>query len=115
MKYERLTDTKGIGIGLKDSNEVNIPNYINILARLAFLEDKIENGTLVELPCKKGDYVYEVCEKFIFEIKIDTLDFENNRISVNGGESMTLDELKQNNVFFTLEEAKAKLKELRGE
>lgn len=30
------------------------------LYRLAELEDKIENGTLVELPCKVGDEVYEV-------------------------------------------------------
>lgn len=29
-----------------------------ILHRLAELEDKIENGTLIELPCKVGDTVY---------------------------------------------------------
>lgn len=31
-----------------------------IIHRLAELEDKIENGTLVELPCKVGDTIYEV-------------------------------------------------------
>lgn len=31
-----------------------------ILERLAELEDKIEDGTLVELPCKVGDTIYEV-------------------------------------------------------
>lgn len=29
-----------------------------VLERLAELEDKIENGTLIELPCKVGDTVY---------------------------------------------------------
>ena len=29
-----------------------------ILHRLAELEDKIENGTLIEVPCKVGDTVY---------------------------------------------------------
>ena len=32
----------------------------NALVRLAELEDKIENGRLVELPCKVGDTVYGV-------------------------------------------------------
>lgn len=31
--------------------------------RLAELEDKIENGTLIELPCKVGDTVYRVYEE----------------------------------------------------
>ncbi len=30
--------------------------------RLAYLEDKIENGTLIELPCKVGDTVYALRE-----------------------------------------------------
>lgn len=32
----------------------------NALVRLAELEDKIQNGTLIELPCKVGDMVYEI-------------------------------------------------------
>ena len=32
----------------------------NALVRLAELEDKINNGTLIELPCKVGDTVYYV-------------------------------------------------------
>ena len=31
-----------------------------MIRRLAELEDKIENGILMELPCKVGDVVYEV-------------------------------------------------------
>ena len=32
----------------------------NALVRLAELEDKINNGTLIELPCKVGDTVYYI-------------------------------------------------------
>ena len=35
----------------------------NALVRLADLEDKIENGMLIELPCKVGDTVYRVYEE----------------------------------------------------
>lgn len=35
----------------------------NALVRLAELEDKIENGMLIELPCKVGDTVYRVYEE----------------------------------------------------
>lgn len=34
----------------------------DIIDRLAELEDKIENGTLVELPCKIGTKIYIVGE-----------------------------------------------------
>lgn len=62
--YKRLTERyvaeegdffeKGTRFTLK-----NAPDE-EILERLAELEDKIENGTLVELPCKVGDTIYEV-------------------------------------------------------
>lgn len=55
MDYHRFTE--------------RIDNYIKLntdspyadkmaIERLAELEDKIEDGTLVELPCKVGDKVY---------------------------------------------------------
>ena len=48
-----------------------------ILHRLAELEDKIENGTLVELPCKVGDVMYEVIEGIpIQEWKIESICFD---------------------------------------
>lgn len=34
--------------------------YSMAVKRLGELEDKIENGTLVELPCKVGDVMYEI-------------------------------------------------------
>lgn len=45
--------------------------------RLVELEDKIENGTLIELPCKVGDVMYEVIEGIpIQEWKIESICFD---------------------------------------
>lgn len=54
MKYERLTEIIGSRIKIKAKDQ-HISRAIN---RLVDLEDKIENGTLIELPCKVGDTVY---------------------------------------------------------
>ena len=54
MKYERLTD--------KDWHKEKFYGHSDcertILKRLWNLENKIEQGTLIELPCKVGDTVY---------------------------------------------------------
>ena len=52
--------------------------------RLAELEDKIENGTLIELPCKVGDKVY-IPYKFrnkngVFETTIEEIRIEEKHI-----------------------------------
>ena len=53
IEYQRLTKREGKEVkALEWDGEV--------LHRLADLEDKIENGMLVELPCKAGDTIYEV-------------------------------------------------------
>ena len=50
--------------------------YSMAVKRLGELEDKIENGTLVELPCKAGDVMYEVIEGMpIQEWKIESICF----------------------------------------
>ena len=76
MEYKRLTKRK------KDSSIVL--NYFShdfapsdfIAHRLAEFEDKIENGTFVELPCKVGDVLYEVVEGIpIQEWKIESICF----------------------------------------
>lgn len=51
MSYERLTDKNW---------KRRAYQFDDIYKRLAELEDKIENGTLAELPCKVGDTVYEI-------------------------------------------------------
>lgn len=90
MKYERLT---------KQNQEPktifcfsgSIEDF-RIYKRLQELEDKIEQGTLIELPCKVGDAVYWVWEEFtngkqklsIEEWKIEVIRIEENEWSVKG-------------------------------
>lgn len=56
MSYKRLTKYE-MSKGVKC---VKYWQYSQeqIAERLALLEDKIENGTLIELPCKVGDTIY---------------------------------------------------------
>ena len=48
-----------------------------LLDRLAELEDEIEDGTLVKLPCKVGDTIYEVFKNykppFIQQTKVEKI------------------------------------------
>ena len=73
MEYKRLTDRDVTKVcfdtwelcGLDDvcKRDCRKPEPCKIpqmILRLAELEDKIEAGTLVELPCKVGDVMYEV-------------------------------------------------------
>lgn len=63
MKYERITKPcKRLKTGLLD----NYTGYVNgeYMNRLQELEDKLENGTLIELPCKVGDYIFIIEKTF---------------------------------------------------
>ena len=93
--------------------------------RLAELEDKIENGTLIELPCKVGDTVF-----FVYETDNDEMFIDKGLI-----ESFSYDEagvwfrvIYENlssywhtalsigdTVFLTEAEAEQRLKELKDE
>ena len=63
MKYERLTIRETFGMPLcvhqvdNDCSRLNCNGCPTIIDRLAELEDKIEAGILIELPCKVGDEV----------------------------------------------------------
>ena len=46
------------------------PNFRLIYNRLSVLEDKMENGGVIELPCKLGDKVYKVVDDFIVEYMV---------------------------------------------
>ena len=81
MEYQRLTKRNCAGyiVPVKPITS----GYSNIQAaeeelldRLGELEDKIENGTLVELPCKVGDVMYEVIgDAYIDEWEIESICF----------------------------------------
>lgn len=108
-----------------DSDVLNI-----VIKYLAELEDKIENGTLIELPCKVWDKVYMPWE-FYGECGIAILSVEEIEISrqsiFTNLKSDDLDFLRKYNhgafyfdevgkkVFLTKPEAEAKLKELQGD
>ena len=94
----------------------------NAFNRLAKLEDKIENGTLIELPCKVGDKIWYISMlwrdgKFMGEI----YDANVSGFYVSDGLIQIEDDIIYHyhnygeEVFLTREEAEAKLKELQNE
>ena len=113
----------------------------NALVRLAELEDKIENGTLVELPCKAGDTVYVnedtwkdgiffnhtyIERKFFVIGKVTSVRITKNQIliRIKSNYQNNLYRYKTSNypisafgktIFLTKAEAEARLKELQEE
>lgn len=100
--------------------------------RLKMFEDKLENGALIELPCKVGDTVYHYCKEicailpyFIERIVID-YDVENRNgywtfecmcsedDELIDAIDFTTDEIGKT-VFLSKSEAEQKLKELQND
>lgn len=129
MSYKRLTK-------YSETNEDYITPYCDtqncngvcrdcdyeqvIVNRLAKLENKIENGTLIELPCKVGDKIYFETWEDNGSTSIGVkghkvASFEINAI-INGKYGKTYIPLKAVgiDVFLTKAEAEKKLEELRG-
>ena len=107
MKYERVTRKDGV-IWEEDYTLTDLHN------RLFDLENAIEAGTLIELPCKVGDTVWWLLNKkdIVKDIcKSIALRTNNNEIRwcINGAM------LDDTTIFLTKAEAEARLKELRGE
>jgi hypothetical protein len=95
-----------------------------ILNRLAELEDKIEKGTLIELPCKVGDTVYVFDSDKNGETKISEEIVKDYSIDSNGFSVLVQEReytyfLSKGGLgvdwFLTKAEAEAKLKELQNE
>ncbi len=101
MKYERLT------VRTVHGEVQQLTTRADILERLAELEDKIESGEMLKLPCKEGTEVYLI-EK----------DFDGWKHYLEWNKvPFSLEMLAQwgNYVFATEEEAEARLKEIQGE
>ena len=126
-EYKRLTERRGSLVIDKCGNCPNVNNpqgctdkkcYEIMKNRLVELEDKIENRTLIDLPCKVGDTVWWVngyrTVPRIEEYKILALTIaKDNKIYLRveyGHFTFEVDEL-----CFTKEQAEAKLKELQEE
>lgn len=84
--------------------------------RLAELEDMIEQGLLVKLPCKVGDMVYRVLQSpdFVYGWELDTFIIQSDGI-IAFDKSSTI--IKPSDwgetVFLTKAEAEARLAELK--
>lgn len=114
MSYERLTERQDDGTVkyLGGHNDTLATAYEKLKYRLAKLEDKIESGTLVELPCKVGDVFYYLKDYRVVAIEIAEISYNGRSFGVydKGGYWY-----HQREMYFTKEAAEAKLKELRGE
>ena len=118
MKYERLTERTVNGTAVIDGAKER-----EALSRLAELEDKIEQRTMIELPCKVGDTVYwlfatniqqEIYECYVTEFIYNNkgLDICLSKKCLNGYAYFTLKDIGKT-VFLTREEAEKRLKELQ--
>lgn len=125
MEYKRLTKRRKDGW-------VDIDFYGNskdfsareLVYRLAELEDKIEAGTLVELPCKEGDIVYFVNwyrpTPRIEAFKVDHLEVNKNYIYVacydfENEYNYSMYRMNSKDISFTKAEAEKRVEEIRNE
>lgn len=105
----------------------NYDRFLETYNRLAELENKIENGTLIELPCKIGDTLYFVNE---YRPTPQIRDFNVSYFEVTAYDRPIVAvchdknyernarysfKLPDKNVFFTKSEAEARLQKLLKE
>ena len=129
MKYERLTERDKYGRAILKDETVNkdivesnlkfdtLTVLDKIVSQFCDLEDKIENGTLVELPCKVGDKVWVIAKQGmdIYTVEETTIvDFwfypNKNRFY-----PIDINEIPIETVFLTKDEAEKRLEELQKE
>ena len=120
MKYERITNSS-LAKSLNDIEYKNLGDKYYI--RLAELEDKIENGTLMELPCKVGDTVWYVIQRGKYSTLCSTT---VSRICIDSPNRMVIylnatvrkiyiGYAQDDNAFLTKIEAEKRLEELKGQ
>ena len=110
--YKRFTDGKKPTISEIEAAEA--------YWKLAELEDKIEQGTLIELPCNVGDTVYFIDEKrWVWEmVVVEIAILKKNIVCEIGNRRKEVRSVWKENwgktIFFTREEAEKRLKELQN-
>ena len=125
MEYKRLTIRDNIGCFKYDLKDFKHKigefgdydaffAYSMAVKRLGELEEKIENGTLVELPCKVGDNAVAIIDTLaypnaIYNVKLKDLAY----IVEDENGDVTFQHITR--IFGTEAEAEAKLKELQNE
>lgn len=85
-----------------------------MIKKLATYEDLEEQGLLVRLPCKVGDTMYDIVGKplRIVEHKVDAfhIDKKGFHLQIING---VLEKKQEAKVYFSREEAKKKLEEMK--
>lgn len=127
-EYKRFTERVGKSISIKETSTNDNRSIWNALERLAELEDKIEDGTIIELPCKVGETVYFLVAQGklgtinttgkLIERTVDKIIFNGEKIEICS-ERKTDDDCilygyLGDIVFLTKAEAEKKLAELKG-
>jgi hypothetical protein len=136
-EYKRLTSKGKNGLWGIDGKLVNqrqasekvfAEAFDIIINRLAELEDKIENGTFIELPCKVGDKIFIIeqsggkwflCNDYEEDEYVVTNIYMDKRKNIKIGVTNLFVRLEPGDfgqtVFLTKAEAEAKLKEQQNE
>ena len=125
MEYQRLTMRDNIGCFKYDLKDFKHKMgefgdydaffaYSMAVKRLGELEDKIEAGTLVELPCRVGDNAVAIIDTFaypnaIYNVKLKDLAY----IVEDENGDVTFQHITR--IFRTEAEAEKRLNEVRGE
>lgn len=109
MEYKRLTNQKWS----KDIDLTQELGYSYIYKRLGELEDKIEAGTLVEIPCKVGDNAVAIIDTLaypnaIYNVKLKDLAY----IVEDENGDVTFQHITR--IFGTEAEAEKRLEEIRN-
>lgn len=93
--YKRLTERRKYSTGIyvekrsgkmewKDAYDLveyeRSESVDEVIERLSELEDKIEQGTLIELPCKVGDSFFGIVGWSVREYEIDYIKIYKNKI-----------------------------------
>lgn len=114
-RYNRLTTTQVVnGRNIKTITSKGKVTIQDLIDRLYELEDKIENGTLVELPCKVGDNAVAIIDTFcypnaIYNVKLKDLAY----IVEDENGDVTFQHITR--IFGTKAEAEKRLEEIRNE
>ena len=109
MEYKRLTNQKWS----KDIDLTQELGYSYIYKRLAELEDKIEAGTLIEIPCKVGDNAVAIIDTLCYPNAICNVKLKDLAYIVedeNG--DVTFQHITR--IFGTKAEAEKRLEEIRN-
>lgn len=94
----------------------NCKTVENMIKKLATYEDLEEQGLLVRLPCKVGDTMYDIVGKpfRIVEHKVNAfhIDKKGFHLQIING---VLEKKQETKVYFSREEAKKKLEEMKND